>query len=141
MAEKIFNDEIIKDLKKAFEQLDSDVTISVFTKKGENDQYNELATQLITEIAAIDSRVKPEFKKMDSKEAKSHGVQSSPTLLICPDKYRIMFRGAPLGEEGRTLIMSLIMASNGRGAIHESSIKKLQGLDDRRSIKVFVSPT
>ena len=52
-----------------------------------------------------------------------------------------MFRGAPIGEEGRTLIMSLIMASMGRGSIREPSIKKLQKLEDRRQVKVFVSPT
>lgn len=141
MAEPILNEAIIKDLKKAFEQLDAEVTVAVFTKKGLNDQYNELARQLITEISKVDKRIKPEFHEIGDEDSKRHGVSSSPTLLICPDKYRIMFRGAPLGEEGRTLVMSLIMASTGQGAIREPSVKKLQKLDDRRSVKVFVSPT
>ncbi len=141
MADKILNDAIVKDLKTSFEQLDSEVTVSVFTKKGENDQYNELTRQLITEIAEVDGRIKPEFHEVGGAESERFGVHSSPTLLICPDKYRIMLRGAPLGEEGRTLVMALIMASNGRGAIREPSVKKLQKLEDRRLVKVFVSPT
>jgi thioredoxin reductase (NADPH) len=52
-----------------------------------------------------------------------------------------MFRGAPLGEEGRTLVMSMILASTGQGALKESSVKKLQKLDERRLVKIFVSPT
>lgn len=141
MADRILNDAIVKDLKTAFEQLESEVNVFVFTKEGENDQYNELASQLIREIAAVDSRIKPEFHKVGGKESERFGVHSSPALLVCPDKYRIMFRGAPLGEEGRTLVMALIMASSGRSAIREPSVKKLQRLEDRRLVKVFVSPT
>ncbi len=141
MAEPILNEAIIQDLKKSFEKLDAEVTVAVFTKKGLNDQYNELTVQLITEIAEVDDRIKPEFHKIGDEDSKRYGVTSSPTLLICPEKYRIMFRGAPLGEEGRTLIMSLLMASTGHGSIREPSIKKLQKLDDRRQVKVFVSPT
>ncbi len=141
MAEPILNEAIIQDLKKTFEQLDAEVTVAVFTKKGENDQYNELAVQIITEIAGVDKRIKPEMHEIGDEDSKRYGVTSSPSLLICPDKYRIMFRGAPLGEEGRTLVMSLIMASTGQGAIREPSIKKLQKLNDRRQVKVFVSPT
>ena len=141
MAEPILNEAIIQDLKKSFEQLDAEITVAVFTKKGLNDQYNELTVQLITEIAGVDKRIKPEFHDIGDEDSKRYGVTSSPTLLICPDKYRIMFRGAPLGEEGRTLIMSIIMASKGQGSIRETSIKKLQKLDDRRQVKIFVSPT
>jgi thioredoxin reductase (NADPH) len=141
MAEPILNEEVIKDLKKAFEQLEGEVTVSLFTQKGLNDQYNEIARQLITEIAAVDKRIKPEFHETGGEEAQRYGISGSPTLLICPEKYRIMFRGAPLGEEGRTLVMSLILASTGQGAVQESSVKKLQKLKDRRLIKVFVSPT
>ncbi|MCK4911302.1 MAG: hypothetical protein KAR83_06655 [Thermodesulfovibrionales bacterium] len=141
MAEPILNEAIIKDLKKAFEQLDAEVLVAVFTQKGANDQYNELAVQLITEIAGVDKRIKPEMHFIGDEDSKRHGVTSSPSLLISPDKYRIMFRGAPLGEEGRTLVMSIIMASTGQGTIREPSIKKLQKLNDRRQVKVFVSPT
>jgi len=141
MAEPILNEAIIKDLKKSFEQLDSEVTVAVYTKKGLNDQYNEITVQLITEIAGVDGRIKPEFHKIGDEDSKRYGVTSSPTLLISPEKYRIMLRGAPLGEEGRTLVMSLIMASTGQGAIREPSIKKLQKLEDSRQVKVFVSPT
>ncbi len=141
MADPILNEAIIQDLKKAFEQLEAEVTVAVFTQKGANDQYNDIASQLITEISGVDKRIKPEMHEIGDEDSKRHGVTSSPTLLICPEKYRIMFRGAPLGEEGRTLVMAIIMASTGRGTIRETSIKKLQKLKDRRLVKVFVSPT
>ena len=141
MAEKIITEDLIKDIKKAFEQLGGPVTVAVFTSKDKGDEYSRLARQLIEEISEVDERIRPEFHETGDKASKKYGVAVSPTILISPEKYKIMFRGAPLGEEGRTLIMALIMASTGRGALHEPSAHKLQKLEDRRLVKVFVSPT
>jgi len=141
MAEKMLDKEVIADLKKAFEQLGGPVGVAVFTSRDKEDEYSKFARQLISEVAEVDDRVKAEFHFLGDEASEHHGIHFSPTLLIGPDKYKIMFRGAPLGEEGRTLVMSLIMASTGRGALHEYSANKLQGLTERRLVKVFVSPT
>ena len=139
--EKILTDQLKDEVKKGFKQLKDDVVLAVFTKKGVNDSYNEMLTALIKEIAEVDGRVKPEFHKVGDAESEKFGVTRSPTLLVSPDRYNIRFTGAPLGEEGRTLIMSIIMASTGRGAISEDSRERLGRLKDKRHVRIFTSPT
>jgi len=51
------------------------------------------------------------------------------------------YTGSPLGEEGRSLIVGILMASTGRTIYTEPSIKRLAGLQDKRHIQVYVSPT
>jgi thioredoxin reductase (NADPH) len=128
-------------IRKNFRQLKEDVVLMVFTKKGVNDSYNEILTTLIKEIAEVGKRIKPEFHKVGDSASKKYGVTRSPTLLVSPDKYSIRFTGAPLGEEGLTLIMSIIMASIGKSAISEDSRKILKRLKDKRHVMIFTSPT
>ena len=142
MDNPIINDEVKKDLRKSFESLENPVTISVFTKDGVNDQYNRIAIQLITEVAAVDDRINADFHSIGGKESQEHGVQRSPTILIAPDRYRIRFTGTPLGEEGRTLVMSIILASSSKvNVLSPESTKRLHELKEKRQARVFVSPT
>jgi thioredoxin reductase (NADPH) len=53
----------------------------------------------------------------------------------------IRFTGAPLGEEGRSLVLSIIMASTRGIAITPESYKRLQDLAEPRRVQVYVSPT
>lgn len=138
---EILTQQMKDDVKKGFSQLKEDVVLMVFTKKGVNDPYNEMLTALIKEIAEVDARVKPEFHKAGDAASEKYSVTRSPTLLVSPDRYNIRFTGAPLGEEGRTLIMSIIMASTGRGAISEDSRDRLGRLKDKRHVRIFTSPT
>jgi len=142
MDKPIITDEVKKDLRENFKRLDNPVTIAVFTKEGVNDQYNRIATQLITEMADVDKRVKAEFHVIGGKESAEHGVERSPTILIAPDRYRIRFTGTPLGEEGRTLVMSIILASSSKvNVLSPESTKRLLELKEKRNARVFVSPT
>jgi Alkyl hydroperoxide reductase, large subunit len=81
------------------------------------------------------------FYKIGDGVSKKRGVERSPTLLINPDRYSIRFTGAPLGEEGRSLIISILMASTGKVLLSEASLKRLREIDSRRDVQVFVSPT
>lgn len=139
--EKILTDQLRDEVRKGFKQLKDDVVLAVFTKKGVNDPYNDILTELIKEIAELDKRIKPEFHKIGDTASKKYGVTRSPTLLVSPDKYSIRFTGAPLGEEGQTLMMSIIMASIGQALISEDSKLRLKGLKEKRHLMIFTSPT
>lgn len=128
-------------LRESFALLTNPVRVALFTKKGANDQYNEVTAQLLREIAAIDPRLSVEFHTLGDEESRRLGVDRSPTLLIAPEKYSIRFTGSPLGEEGRTLVMALIMASTGKTVLSPDSLKRLERLKKKRHVRVFVSPT
>ena len=142
MDKPIVTEEVKRDLLENFKKLEEPVTLAVLTKEGVNDQYNKIATQLITEIAAVDKRLSVEFHSIGDEYSKKHGVLRSPTILIAPDKYNIRFTGTPLGEEGRSLVMSLILASSRKATVlSPESVNKLGELKEKRHVTVFVSPT
>jgi thioredoxin reductase (NADPH) len=141
MAEKILTPDMKEILKESFSHLKEEVTFMVFTKKGTNEQFNEMTTALIKELSSLEPKLKAEFHGIGDEASRKYDAARSPTLLISPNRYKIRFTGAPLGEEGRSLIMTAIMASTGRTILSEASRKKLQRLKDQRHVRVFVSPT
>lgn len=141
MAIKILTPDVMKDLRESFKHLKGDVALSVFTAKGQNDPHNALARQLVEEFAEAEPRLKPAFHEIGGAEAKRLGVDRSPTIMVGPDKYDIRFMGVPLGEEGQSFVMALIMASTGKGFWDEGSMKAIAPLRDKRHVRVFVSPT
>jgi thioredoxin reductase (NADPH) len=128
-------------LKESFKALAGEVNIHVFTKKGSNDPFNDLTTQVIREIAKTHPKIKAHSHEVGDKDSKKYDVRRSPTILISPEKYSIRFTGSPLGEEGRSLVMAIIMASSGQTIISEDSRKRLDRLKEKRHVRVFVSPT
>ncbi|HXX56400.1 MAG TPA: FAD-dependent oxidoreductase [Thermodesulfovibrionales bacterium] len=138
---ELITEDIKKILKETFEELRDDVVIEVFTGKGTNDVFNETLTGLVKVLAEISPKIKASFYTLGDEHSGERGVTKSPTLLVAPDKYRIRFTGAPLGEEGRSLILAILMASTGSVVISEKSLKRLMEIDTKREIQVFVSPT
>ena len=133
-------DETKKVLSDTFKQLKNVVEIEVYLNK-ETDQYTEATTILLTAIAGLTDKVKVRFFTLDSDEAQHKGITRSPTILISPDRFKISYVGAPVGEEGRTLIMAIILVSNNGTLLSEQSLKRLYDLKEPRHIQVFVSPT
>lgn len=138
---KVITEDMKKVLRETFREMKDEVLVEVYTKKGVNDVFNETLTELIKAISEISKKVRPVFLTIGDESSIQRGITRSPTLLIAPDKYNIRFTGAPLGEEGRSLIMSLLMASTGSVVVSERSLKKFMELDSRREVQVFVSPT
>lgn len=139
--EKIITEDMKESLKESFQYLEGPVDLHLFTKKGENDQFNEIVSEMLREIAAVDSRLSAHFHKIGDDASRKYGVERSPTVMISPEKYDIRFTGSPLGEEGRSLIMAIIMASSGKTIASEDSRKRLARLKEKRHVRVFVSPT
>jgi thioredoxin reductase (NADPH) len=130
-----------KILKKELDNLRDPVTILIFTSDETNKSFNEFSIKLFTELSRISDKILPKFETIGSDLSMKYDITRSPTLLIQPDKYNIRMTGAPAGEELRTLMLALIMASTGMTILSEASRKRLADLKDKRNIKVFVSPT
>lgn len=144
MAEQqeLISDDVKKMIKETFfDNMKDDVVIEVFTLAGMNDQYNDAVVQLIKSLATITDKLKVSFHLVGDAHSTKRNVTRSPTILIAPDKYQLRFTGAPVGEEGRSLLLAIMMASTGRSALSPEGVKKIGDLREKRHIQVFVSPT
>jgi thioredoxin reductase (NADPH) len=139
--EPFISEDSRKILKKELDNLREPVSILVFTAKEVNKPFNEFAIKLFTELSRISDKILPKFETIGSDLSNKYDITRSPTLLIQPDKYNIRLTGAPAGEELRTFMLTLIMASTGMTILSDASRKRLADLKDKRNIKVFVSPT
>ena len=143
MAQELIPDDVKQTLKKTFQEtLKDDVIIEVFTEKGKNDQFNDSTVNLVKAIAPLSEKLKVSFHSIGDEQSVKRGVTRSPSILIAPDKYRIRYTGSPMGEEGRSFLTSILMASTGKSILSEPSIRKIiDQLHEKRDIQVFVSPT
>jgi thioredoxin reductase (NADPH) len=143
MEKEIIPEETKKQIKEAFlKNLKDDVVIQVYTKPGPHDEFNEAAIAIVKALAELSDKLKVSFHAIGDELAVKHKVFRSPTVLIAPDKYRIRSTGAPIGEEGRSFLMSIMMASTGKTSLSEAAAAKIrEQLHEKREIQVFVSPT
>ena len=95
---------------------------------------------LCRELSELSPKLPLEVLGLDSEAAKHHGVDFSPTLLLAPDRCRIRYLGAPLGEEGRTLIETILRLSAGKSGLSQTSKNLLAELTEERHVQVFVNP-
>ena len=144
MAEQheIIPEDVQKSLRDTFfKDLQDDVAIEVFTLTGMNDQYNAATVGLTRTLASISPKLKASFHTVGDQQSVKRSVTRSPSVLIAPDKYRMRYTGAPMGEEGRSFLVGIMMASTGRTILSEQAGKRLLELKERRDIQVYVSPT
>jgi len=145
MAEekKIIPDDVKEVIKETFfKELKNDVVVEVYTKAGLNEQFNESAVMLVKSLAGLSDKLKVSFHTIGDEQSVKRNVSRSPTVLIAPDKYRMRYTGAPLGEEGRSFLVALMMASSGKSIFTEPAVKEIAGqLREKRDIQIFVSPT
>ena len=128
-------------LANVFKTLVNPVNIHIFTRPGQNDEVNAFVTAFCRDLARLSDKIVPQHALLDSEEAKKRGVDFSPTLLLEPERYAIRYVGAPLAEEGRSFLETLLMISRRDSGLAKESRELLSVLATRRLIKVFVSPT
>ena len=138
---EIITEDVRKVLQDAFRQLSDTVAIEVYTQKGANDMFNDFTVDLIKAMSELTDKIKVTYYKIGDEQSKKRNVFRSPTVLIAPDKYSICYTGAPAGEEGRSIVMAIIMVSTGQTLLSDDAKKRLNKLTEKRHIKVFVSPT
>ena len=128
-------------LKATFEQLPHDIPLLLFTAKGHEDVFTQANRQVIRAFRELSDKINLREYDLDHELAKKWNVTSSPTLLIAPERFSIRWLGAPMGEEARTLLETLILVGLGKSNLSEQSLNVIKKIDSPRNIKVFVSPT
>ncbi|MEW5910559.1 MAG: pyridine nucleotide-disulfide oxidoreductase, partial [Thermodesulfobacteriota bacterium] len=135
------NDLLIQQLKMLFNGITRDIPIFMFSDRSRSDIFSKANREIIRTFRELSDKIK--FREFDLTDelAKKWSVQYSPTLLIDPERYSIRWLGAPMGEEGRTFLETLILVGTGQHHLSEASQKILQKIDAPRAVKVFVSAT
>jgi len=128
-------------LRELFEKMPYPASIFLFTDEGRNEPFNQAAREVLQILHRVSPKV--QFKEYDlgHEQARKWGIQTSPTLLFDPERYKIRWLGAPIGEETRTLIIALQMLGYHSTGLSEDSRGILKKITSPRHIKVFVSPT
>jgi len=128
-------------LRELFEKMPYPASIFLFTDEGRNEPFNQAAREVLQILHRVSPKV--QFKEYDlgHEQARKWGIQTSPTLLFDPERYKIRWLGAPIGEETRTLIIALQMMGYHSAGLSEDSRGILKKITSPRHIKVFVSPT
>jgi thioredoxin reductase (NADPH) len=117
------------------------VPLYLFTKDGVNDIYNHAAREIVRAFAQLGGRIELQELTLEHELAKKWQVDISPTILFDPENYSIRFLGAPMGEEGRTLLEAVVLIGLRKSNLSEQSIKTLRKIDSPRKVKIFSSPT
>ncbi|WP_051261161.1 FAD-dependent oxidoreductase [Desulfovibrio inopinatus] len=130
-----------KTLQETFKTLAGPVPIYVFTKDGQNDTFNDFTLKFTRDITRLSSHITMVHRDLDHIDAQKYGVDRSPTILFSPDRYDIRFIGAPSGEEGRSFLETILYVSAADSVLSDASRANMAKLEDKRVVKVFVSPS
>jgi len=128
-------------LRETFANLPNDISLFLFTDKGKEDVFVQACRQVIRAFRELTPRITLKEFSLNHQLALKYGVESSPTLLIDPERYNIRWLGAPMGEEGRSFLEAMILVGLGRSDLSEQSRRVIERIDTPRHIKIFVSPT
>ena len=131
----------LNQLKETFEKLPHDIPLLLFTAKGHEDAFTQANRQVVRAFRELSDKISMREYDLDNELARKYNITSSPTLLIAPERYSIRWLGAPMGEEARTLLETLILVGLGQSNLSDQSLNVVKKIDSPRNIKVFVSPT
>ena len=133
--------DFIVQLKTAFEKMPHEIPLYLFVEQGQDDDYIQASRQMIRAFRELTDKITFREFTLDHELAKKWQVTTSPTLLIAPKTYAIRWLGAPVGEEGRTFLETLILVGQKQSNFNDQARKLIQNINSKRQIKVFVSPT
>jgi len=140
-AAAVNQDQFMRQLKQTFEKLPNDISIYMFVERGRDDIFAQTNRQIVRAFRELTPKITFREHPMDHELARKWDVDRSPSLLIAPERVNIRWIGAPLGEEGRIFLETLIFVGLGKSNLNEQTLKVLNKIDTPRRVKVFVSAT
>ncbi len=134
-------EQFMRQLKQTFEKLPHDIPLYMFVEKGGDNIFSQTNRQIVRAFRELTSKITFREYDLDHELAQKWNVDRSPTLVIAPERVNIRWIGAPLGEEGRTFLETLIFVGLGQSNLNEQTRKVLHKIDSPRHVIVFVSAT
>ena len=137
-------DKILNEIKSMFENMESEVTLHMFTKKNHCLLCNETLS-LVEQVAAQSDKVILDHCEcdIDSEKAQLWKIERHPAIVVEGQaKGLIRFYGIPSGYEFGSLIESIIMSSKSDSVdLDPELIEEIQAIDKPLHLQVFVTPT
>lgn len=146
--EKLINEEVAGQIKKAFEGLNNPVQILYFGSQDDCDYCAE-TKQLLSEVSELDERIHLSVHdfKSDAELARKYKVDKAPVIVIAAKDgddildTGMQFSGIPSGYEFSTLINDILLASKLDSGLSDDTRAFLKALTIPLLLQVFVTPT
>lgn len=142
------------DLRKRFEELDSEVTLVLFDHGPEADnpadqtcEFCPEAISLAGELAELSEKITVEVHDLadqsDTAASVYHVDRAPAWVLLGPGRadFGIRFFGIPSGYEFSTIVADVVQLSKGAPDLSSDTIHQLAALDSEVVMRVFVTPT
>ncbi len=133
--------EFFEQLGAVFEKMPHEIPLYMFVEPGKDDDFIQAGRQMVRAFRELTDKITFREFPLDHELAKKWQITASPTLLIAPETYAIRWLGTPVGEEGRTFLETLILVGRRESNLNDQARKVIQNIDDKRQVKVFVSPS
>ncbi len=145
---KILDDDVLKQVKEAFEKMKEPVQLLYFGNK-QNCEYCDETRQLLEEVAAADERIGLSVyeAELDKEVAAKFNVSRVPGLVIAAKEgaqvmdFGIQYSGIPSGHEFATLINDILLVSGRDSGLGEQTRDFLKKLETPLLLQVFVTPS
>ena len=131
----------LRQLRQTFEHLPNDIPLYLFVGRAQDDVFAQACRQVVRAFRELTSKITIKEYGLDHELAAKWGVDSSPTLLLDPERYHIRWLGAPMGEEARPFLEAMILLGTGKSGMSEQSQTVIQRVDTPRQVQIFTSPT
>lgn len=131
----------LRQLRQTFENMPNDIPLYLFAGTGPGDVFVDSCRKIIRAFRELTTKITLKEFPLGHDLAMQWKVESSPTLLIDPDRYNIRWLGAPMGEEGRSFLEAMIMIGMAKSDVSDQSRPVIERITEPRHIKIFVSPT
>ena len=140
---QIMDEDIERRLRNKFEkEMKREIEIVVIkSDKEEECQLCGLTIELINKLSEVSNKIKVKIYEKSSAAAKKYSIERVPSILIDPTNYKIVYTGAPIGEEGWAFIETMVLVSQDDSKLSQEAREKLKELKDERHIEVYVTPT
>jgi glutaredoxin-like protein len=149
--DRFLDDQLLAQLNEAFEPLDRDVEMLVYTASrlvlpGAEPAGEEQATlSLLREVAAASPRLSVVERSLGADAgARERGITRTPTIVLRErgsDRDNLRFVGLPAGYEFQTLVEALRMIGTGDSGLGEESAAQIASVTAPVRLQAFVTPT
>jgi thioredoxin reductase (NADPH) len=114
VSERAVMEELQTQLEPLFKDMPNEISLILFTRPGKNDIFSSATRFLIRAIREVAPTISLREYDLSHKLALQWNVDRSPTLLVDPDRYRVRWLGAPIGEQAQAFVQALLMIGRRR---------------------------
>jgi thioredoxin reductase (NADPH) len=140
-ADRAMEEKARAQIRELFQKMPHEVSLILFVHEKKNEPYNEATRQVLRAFRQMTSKITLKEYDLGNELAEKWKITNSPTIVFDPERIKVRWLGAPIGEETKTLLIALQMLGYQNTGLSQESLKILEKIDSPRHIKLFVSPT